>query len=308
MRAAVLIAHGFYDTGHDFQEDEMWRALPAELPKRQVQGPWGHEWPQPLGATPPSAWENELVRWLDHWLKGGPEPAGLNRVEYKDGAGRPHSSSSWPPDDARLEGLYLSRGGLTSQPGTEATTLRSIPTAIGPSPPPVCPDGHRQLYLTTPLAQETVVAGNPYLRLTVTSDRPAGMLGAYLYDVGPDFSCLGPVHRGAVRPLTVGTADLRYHAGTYEPVPFPVGSPTTVRIDLSNLAERTPAGHRIALTLAHPRDRYGGPEPAALTIAASPGEHSSQLVLTLVEGSLGASGPAAQPPPRPFGADWYQRR
>jgi predicted acyl esterase len=302
VRAAVLLAHGLQDKGLAYQEDLVWSALPAALPKWQLAGQWGHSFPTTAD------WPDRLVEWFDHFLRGGPAPERLGKVDYLAGNGGGwRESTSWPPT-AQAEALFLSDQGLTASAAGTSTTVRAVPTflgsggeGVGTGPnQPVCPDGLRQLYLSAPLEQDAVIAGNSYLRLVLTGDHPAGMLEAMLFDLGPDFGCDGPLHHGSVRALTEGAADLRFHAGNLSPEPFPVGVPQIVRIDLDNLAERVPAGHRLGVLLAHPPNRYGGPHPATLRVAADEGAASSQIVLPLVDGTLGGSAPEVAPPPRPF--------
>jgi len=100
------------------------------------------------------------------------------------------------------------------------------------------------------------------------------------------------------RRIAFGAADLRFHAGNLIGSDFPVGEPTRVRVDLTNLAEVIEPGHRLAMLVS-----FGAPvnenrnfEPA-ITVMEGP----SHLVVPIVRGTLG--GPLADLdayPPRPF--------
>ena len=301
-KAAVLLGHGFREA-LAFQEDLVWSALPPRLPKWQLEGQWGHTFP-----TRPD-WPDRLVEWFDHFLRKGPAPERLGVVDYQAaGDGEWRTSASWPPAEARTEALYLSDAGLTGAPTGVPTTVRTIPTflgggdeSVGTGPrEPVCPDGQRRLYTTQPLEQAVTIAGNPYLRLLVTSDSEGGALNATLYDLGPDFGCEGPFHSGSVERIAEGAADLRFHRGNLAPKPFPIGVQQVVRIDVRSLAHGIEAGHRLGVLLAHPSTRYGGPYPATLKIGAGEGPESSHVALPVVEGSAGGEEPGVAPPPRPW--------
>jgi hypothetical protein len=277
VKAAVAIGHGFLDnTAHLWQEDHLWELLPKGLPKWQIEGQWGHDWPGLFGQATPSRWENDVVEWFEHYLDGGPAPRRLGKVDYQDMSGAWHASTAWPPAGATDTPLHLTAGGLTKSPGGPATTVRSIPTYVGHDDSevnfgagpdqPVCEDGLRELYATEPLAHDLLIAGNPTAELRITSDSDSGLIGLHVYDLGPDFGCDGPVHRGSLRLLSFGAADLRFHAGNHEPIPFPVGTAQTIRLDLSNQAALVAKGHRLAVSVSYPRDRTGRYAPATFTI------------------------------------------
>ncbi|HWH08096.1 MAG TPA: CocE/NonD family hydrolase, partial [Candidatus Thermoplasmatota archaeon] len=75
VTAAVYLTHGFQDqwgSGHQQQEDVVWPAL-DRAPKRMLLGQWAHEFPDRNSHRLDLAvrdWEDRLVAWLDHWLKG----------------------------------------------------------------------------------------------------------------------------------------------------------------------------------------------------------------------------------------------
>jgi len=320
IKSAVFLTHGFQDlwlSGHQFQEDPVWRML-AKAPKRMLEGQWQHEFPNFDDFKPDwalSDWNDRLLGWLDFWLKGdgrGKAP-GQGLVDYQDGTGAWHSSTAWPPAEAHSQVLYLSDGKLAPQPGSAAgsESFRSYPQAEKLAVPELyaCPQNlvSDQLgpggitYVTAPVAQPTLVAGNAFAYLSLESDLPGGQAGAFLYDIGPNFSCNSDGTVTDVRALATGAADLRFYHGNYLGTPFPTGQPTRVRIDLTNLAEVLQPGHRLGLSVS-----YGdyleriNPYTPELTVHADGGLQASQLIVPVVSGGFGGKAPKISYPPRPF--------
>lgn len=320
VTAAVWYVQGYEDRGLDFTDDLAWSLL-EKAPKRVLLGNWGHELPDSGsgGAVQVPDFNDQLIAWLDYWLKGlGDAAPGLGVVDYQDGTGAWHSSTSWPPAEERSEALYLAPTGLQPRPGDGASTFLSAPRAgytIGtPTPRPydpatlLCPDppaapATKAEFATAPLEQDVLVAGNPYAYVGLTSDQPAGQVTLTLFDVAPDFGC-SPLPHGA-RALGWGGADLRYHAGTFVAEPFPTGALAWVRIDVHGLQEPVPAGHRLVavLSFGDPTQRHtGGLAPPMLSVSGD-----SFLELPVVEGSLGGSPAVLAAPPRPFQPPGFPR-
>lgn len=316
-RAGVLFVHGLDDWAHTWQEDGLWRAL-GRTPKRMLIGPWGHEVPDVRATSfQVEGFHDQVVEWFDHFLKGAPEPPqGLGTAEFYERDGTRHTASRWPPP-GRAEALYLSGDRLAATPaGAAARTFRSTPvdavtghvnlaaTALAgaaPPLPPPCPgeDGDTRLTWTGPaLAGTALLAGDPFAYLRLSSDRPAGLIGVALYALPPDGGC------DAARLLATGAADLRYHTGGYSPKAFPTGGAQQVRIDLSTVVERIPAGHRLALVAGHPRENVdASPVAAQLTVHAGTYAAASHVVLPVVQGSAGGTHTSLRYPPRPFGPE-----
>lgn len=340
IRAATFVVHGFedrYGSGHAFQDDWAWEAL-VSAPKRMLLGQWRHEWPNRNSVHPEWSledWPEKLRAWLDYWLKGhGDEAPGLGTVEFEDGAsGEWRRSTAWPPplepDTNRREAaslpaaapvrrsdevLYLSDRSLQPVAAAERSSFLSSP------PPPQggsilfatdpvhwrwtspCPDPTRLTYLSAPVDEPTLLAGNPFVWLDLESSAPGGLIEVQLYDVPPTFDCTDRAMTG-LQPLTEGSADLSFHASDdYRRRPFPIGEPTHVRIDLPNLAYTLEPGHRLAAVLSHGvYYRWTAHEYVPLLTVhgdATPG--SSHLVAPVVSGGFGGEVPTLDYPPRPF--------
>jgi len=313
VTASVLLTHGFQDawgSGHQVQEDVAWAALP-QAPKHMLEGQWGHQFPNFNTFHPGwevQDWNDQLLRWLGFWLKGvGAPPPELGRATYQDGSGAWHNATAWPPPDAHDEAFYLGAQLAPFDPA-QGATFRDAPYPEPTDFDALCLDAplpeaepRGLLYTTAPLAEDATVAGNPWALLDLTSDLAGGLVGLYLYDLGPDFACdQGNIRDG--RALSVGAADLRFSEGNFAARDFPVGQATRVRVDFVNLAEVVPAGHRLALAVSHGVYGLRGSQPyfPRLTLGLEASGEASHLVVPLVAGSLGGVAPLPAYPPRPF--------
>lgn len=332
VRAAVLLVDGFQDhylSGHQIQANEVWNLLP-HAPKQMLVGQWGHSFPNHNSYNTNwvmEDWNQRLLAWLDYWLKGiGERPTNL--VNYQEGrydgaattrtsklpAPAPpwHTAGAWPPP-AKNEVLYLAPGALTGAPGSGLSSFRSYsdPRTFSDPEQLLCeaadaPEGAPSAlsFITEPVSKPVAIAGNPFAYLQLSSDLPGGIVAVHLFDIGPDFRCASFLTTGAdgVRYWSAGTADLRFHKGNFTGEPFPTGTPTHVRIDLTDFAERLEPGHRLAVVVSRgdPYDRIGAPYFPNVTVHADGGPSASHLVLPVVSGTLGGHAPELRYPPRPF--------
>jgi putative CocE/NonD family hydrolase len=334
VRAAVLHTDGYFDPGHAFQSDPIWGSLDRRTPRAQIAGWWAHEFPTPENSTKaqlnfPSGtvtWEPLVIRWLDYWLKGvGPAPR-TGTIYHQDQDLRWHESSSWPPRPTGKQVLYLADNRLAPTPRTSSTSFRSAPLPTDASwteqavshqfgvilepenngmesslCAPASGEALGLAYLSPPVTSPTLIAGNPYAYLKLASDQPGGVVTATLFDVGPDFACTGTHYQGA-RWMSSGSADLSFYNSPFVSRPFPVDTPTNVRLDLRDLTYTIAPGHRLALTLSHGDAAEAAGTTEAPTIAVS---GTSQLVVPVVEGTLGGKRPTLHYPRRPFTPSHY---
>ncbi len=307
VTTSVLLTHGFQDlfgSGHQAQEDEVWHTL-RRAPKRMLEGQWGHSFPNFNDVRPGlvvADWNARLLRWLDFWLKGlGTAPPSVGVVDYQDNVGNWRATKAWPPSNARHEVLYLNRRGVSPSRASGSASFRAIPSSSLLCAEQALPDAaqkHR-LYVSKPMRQSTLVAGNPFAYLRLSSDLPGGLVSMFVFDLAPGFRCEGGANDGGdARLLTLGTADLRFHAGNLGGRSFPTGKPTMVRIDLPSIAEVLERGHRLGVAIAGPDpfDRVSQPFTPTITVHGD----ASHIVVPVAEGSMGGAKPSAAYPPRPF--------
>jgi hypothetical protein len=174
----------------------------------------------------------------------------------------------------------------------------------------LCPDplgaDLARAYLTKAVSSRTLLAGNPFAYLRLSSDQPGGIVTASLFDIGPSFSCTA-VHYDGARWLASGSADLNYFSSPFLSRLFPVDTPTQVRIDLGDVTGILEPGHRLALVLSHGSvfERGGTTQFPTITVLGG-GVDASHLVLPIASGTLGGKRPTLTYPPRPFTAPHYR--
>jgi predicted acyl esterase len=215
-------------------------------------------------------------------------------VDYQDTAGAWRSSAAWPPAEARAEALFLAGEALAPAPGDAPRSFRA---AWVPFTEAHCDldAGLGLRYLSEPLAQRAVLAGNPFAHLEVASDRPGGGFTLALLDLPADATCQDFLEPGEEGLISYGSVDLQYHRGTFRAKDFPAGAPQPVRVDLFNQAWVVEPGRRIGLAVLRDLWEFGPHQPE---ITLHPGSH---LVLPLVEGTLGGGPlPGVDYLPRPF--------
>lgn len=309
IRTSVYLTMGLRDyhgSGHQMQEDYAWANLPESVPKRMLVGQWEHMFPNFGDRYVDSGrdWNAELLPWLDFWLKGiGDGAPGLGLVEYQDSEDQWHSTDAWPPTEATPRALFLGDGALAASAADGATTFlpRSQSEFYDGLCSPQAGLPQSLLYQTEPLADEVLLAGNPLALLELEADQPGGQVAVFLVAIEEGgLRCGGPLGEGepGVRFLGMGAADLRHHAGNFRGAPFPIGTPTPVRIEVNNFAEVLGLGERLALVLAYGDATVDGPNEYNPVVTVHEG--ASHIVVPLVSGRLPAADPWPQYPPRPF--------
>ncbi len=302
----VLMTNGlrFFDEGHELQFEGLWRLLRPDR-TRFVLGQWGH------GGTR-DGFNRLAVGWFDRYLRDGPEVTEAGVVEYQSESGHWHTATRWPPPSRESE-IYLSGHDLISRRQSVEHSARTfvsadVDTAVDladvlveaptgdPSFPvrgnigPAC-GPHQVLYVSPPLAEEVLVAGNFVAELSVTSTLPGGNLVATLYRTPGDASCTDLL----ARAKDVGRVqlDLRHWADPGESRPFPVGEPVDVAAESLPLATEIPAGQRLVLVVgAGSAEIEPDPLKPAITIRTGSPLPGS-LTLPVVDGNLRfRSGPA----------------
>ncbi|NBZ87754.1 CocE/NonD family hydrolase [Stagnihabitans tardus] len=297
-----------------------------KVPARGLIGPWAHSYPHDVTVGPAIGWLQEVIRWLDHWLKGrdtGIMEEPFLRVWmqeplppatcYTHRPGRWVGEDHWPSPHIRdltfaLEGESLRplpaeetapplAGGAAaplSPPAAPANAGASTPgpTGSAPSSPSAAQprsilsplwvgltageigrygedadwppdqrmdDGGSLVWLSPPLTERLEIMGAPKVTLHLSADKPQAQVCLRLNDVSPD----GPRAR-----VTVGLLNLTHRNSHETPEPLTPGQVYAVTVELDDIAQAFPEGHRIGLSLstsyypiAHP-----GPEPARVTI------------------------------------------
>jgi predicted acyl esterase len=120
------------------------------------------------------------------------------------------------------------------------------------------PAGLRVVLRGEPLANDTLVMGDPWLNLTVKVDQPGGYVVAKLLDIKPD---------GSYSNVTLGYLNLKQRDGRDKSEDVPTGTDMQARVRMYGQAHVFLAGHRIGLLLAgnDPDINPGPTSPTAFT-------------------------------------------
>lgn len=288
----ILFTNGLTDgEGHILQFEGLWDLIPHDE-KRMMVGQWGH------GGTdhPSGDWALMRVAWFDHYLRGGPKLVETGIVEYQDDQGGWHTDSRWPPTGEQTP-LYLSGEELVADEEAVQPSSQMFQSVHANPCPGLCTDyyladtpelevcaPHQALYVSPPLKEDVLLAGNFHVNLTLSSTLPDGNLAAFLYHTEGDGTCpdLGAVE--IRRALT----DLRHARGPGEPgADFPINTPTEVNFVSHPFATPVQAGERLVLAV-------GGGALEVMPEARNPvlTVHTGglgQVTLPVVEGELAFS-------------------
>lgn len=234
--------------GHIMQFEGLWDLMSND--RRLLLGDWSHDPPRV------DDFPDESVEWFDHYLRGGPPVKERGLVEYQDTDGDEHTANHWPPHGPRMK-LFLSDGTLVPDQNAVESSQQTFESLDGDAYAENCPG--RALYVSPPLAEEVLLAGNAEIQLTVTSDQTDGNLAAFLWHtdgVAPcgELTADGlnlmldelPYPDEVMRALT----DLRHPTPGAPGAKFPIGVPTPVTISSHPFAVNVPAGERLVLTVA----------------------------------------------------------
>ena len=152
------------------------------------------------------------------------------------------------------------------------------------------------------LPSRALVAGNPFAYLNVASDQPRGMVNVERYDVAPDAHCADPNSETGtvgVRWLPSGIVDLAFYRSHFAATPFPVNSSNGCGLTCSTRAASVPAAHKLRVAVSYGNaveHRTGRLQDVPLITVGG----DSELVLPVVDGTLGGHRPTQNYPPRPF--------
>jgi predicted acyl esterase len=247
---SIGIVAGDHD-GHILQLEEMWDRLRADR-TRFVLGQWAHE--TPTDYRP--GWQEAVVGWFDHYLRGGPQRVEPGVVEYQDDALRWHTADRWPPPSrtatVHLSGTRVAPDGEPVEPVNASFVSADLDPGLTTAPPDekgrqrasVC-GPHQVLFASRPLRQDALLAGNFHVELTLTSALPGGNLSLFLWRTAGSGACPDTSASWFGRALM----DLRHYETPGRSRDFPVGIPTRVSFRSHPLAAALRRGERIVVAI-----------------------------------------------------------
>ncbi|MBI2467721.1 MAG: CocE/NonD family hydrolase [Candidatus Rokubacteria bacterium] len=288
------------------------------VPRLGLIGQWTHRYPHLALPGPQVGFLQLAVQWWDTWLKGVETPITrepLLRIWMQESAPPAHSyperpgrwvaEPEWPSPRVQPLRLALNRGSLDATPGRAvALTVRSPETVglyagrwcahgTGPDLPidQRWEDAGSLVFDTEPLTERLEILGAPVAELELAADRPVALVALRLSDVAPS---------GAATRVSYGVLNLTHRASHESPEPLVPGHRYRVRVQLNDVAQAFPPGHRIrlALSTAYWPTVWPAPEPVTLTVFAG----ASTLELPVRPPDPADSGlpplpPPEQPPP-----------
>jgi len=289
IRCPVMAVSGWAD-GYT---DAVFRLLAnLSVPRQGLVGPWSHKYPHQGAPGPAIGFQQELLRWWDHWLKGrdtgimqepmlrawmqdSAEPS----TQYRHRPGRWVAEDTWPSPNVSTHRLYPAPGGhLAGDPtgrdqAEDADFTIQSPLSVGffagkwcsYSSGPDLPydqreeDGGALVFDSDPLPEPVELLGAPALILTFSANRPVAQAAVRLSDVAPD---------GKATRATYGLLNLTHREDHAHPQPLVPGERYRVTIKLNDLGQVFPAGHRLrlALSTSYWPLAWPPPEPVRLTV------------------------------------------
>jgi len=283
IRCAVYAVGGWVD-GYSNAIPRLMAGLTC--PKKAMIGQWGHRFPHQATPGPAVGFLKEAVRWWDHWLKGidtGIMDEPMMRIWMQDSVpprsyyetlpGRWVAETQWPPTSVTERRYALNRGSLDgASAGDAALPVQSAQT-VGQSVIRWCgfglfpdmpgdqseEDGGSLTFDTEPLEAPVEILGAPAVELELSSDRPQALVCVRLCDVAPG---------GASNRITYGLLNLSHRDGHEHPAPLEPGRRYRVRVQLNDLGQVIPKGHRLrlAVSTSYWPIAWPSPEPATLTV------------------------------------------
>jgi hypothetical protein len=285
IRCPVLAVGGWAD-GYTNAIPRLLEGLTA--PRLGLIGQWAHRYPHMALPGPAVGFLQLALRWWDHWLKGretalADEP--MLRVFLQDSVrpaphhttlpGRWVAERAWPSPRIGPRRYVLHRARLAPEAGPEVALLLRSPETVGLHAGRWCPyqitpdlpedqrleDGGALTFDTDPLPERLELLGPPVADLELAVDRPVALVAARLSDVAPD---------GAATRVSYGLLNLTHRESHEHPTPLLPGRRYRVRLQLNDLGQAFPAGHRIrlALSTAYWPIAWPPPEPVTLTLYA----------------------------------------
>ena len=303
IECAVFAVCGWADS---YSNATMRMAEGLQCPTRILVGPWGHTYPHIAVPGPRIGFLQEATRWWDRWLKGVDNGIDLEpkinvwmqgsvppAPEYAERPGRWMTHPQWPSDDAAVHNfnLHVDKGlckGCDDDRGRAHVSICSpettgmfggewLPHGIGPEMPldQRLEDGGALVFDSEVLDDPLVIHGAPILTLTGSSDTPTGQLAVTLSDVRPD---------GSICRITYGLLNLLHRDSREHPRPLEPGKVFTCKVQLNDVVQSVPAGHRLRLSIATQAWPLIWPAPDKMTFTLHTG--TSGFSVPVYEGAL----------------------
>lgn len=294
IKIPVMAVSGWAD-GYSNTVFRLLENLPG--PRLGLIGPWSHKYPH-LGVPGPAiGFLQECLRWWDKWLKG--KETGIMdepmlrawmlesmppSTYYHQRYGRWISEPSWPSRGVGMRTYKLDEYRLVEEETEVEDHVLSLQSPLSNglfagkwcsySATPDLPhdqreeDGGALLFTTAPLQKTIEILGAPVLELELSASRPVAMVAVRLSDMRPD---------NKVTRVTYGVLNLTHRDSHAEPSPLEPGRPYRVRVQLNDVAQTFPKGHRMRIAISSSYFPLTWPPPASTQLKIHTG--NSRLTL-----------------------------
>ena len=241
VKASVLIVGSWQDYNvHPINSYEMWRALPAGIPKKLIMGPNGHSGAQVKDN------QDLYHAWFDHWLLG--LNTGIMQLPRSDSlvnSKERFQDSTWPPVGTRNVTLKLGRN--RDQVGTLGLVDQEVPlwnddnpalsegSALNGSAAGSC-----VLFTGAPVDADVRISGVPILQVSVTTSAESTHLTPVLYDQSSS---------GTRTVITRGLLNSRNRSSLRESKPLVPGSTWRAEVRFQPVDWQLLEGHRLGIAM-----------------------------------------------------------
>jgi putative CocE/NonD family hydrolase len=282
---------------HDPYRDTVLHLLEGlSVPRRGLIGPWAHGYPDEARPGPQIGFNQECLRWWDHWLKGldtgiMDEPvlrtyildAHQPATFFAEHPGHWVSESQWPPARADAEYHFGSRTLEAAPAKSAAVSIAGVQTAgqtagawcayAGPTelaPDQRFDDALALVFDAEPLDDPLEILGVPRVTLGLSVDQPLAFVAVRLCDVDS---------LGSSALITRGVLNLSHRDSREEPSVVRPGQRYTVELPLLSIGYRLSPGHRLRVAVSPNYWPWIWPSPQPVTLTVHP--ETSRLHLPL---------------------------
>lgn len=274
IKCAVYIIGAWYDWYRNCAV-RMYKKL--EAPRKLLQGPWEHVFPDWGHPGAPINFMPQVVRWFDHWLKGidtgmmdeptlttfmrsmtDPKPedypnSGYWREEY-----------FWPNSTEFKFFFGMNRSLVVENSGNGSDSFEYKPSVgIGyPTWEKIWTSGSDEdrkydlenslVYDTEPVQDTIEILGRPVLQFHFSSDAPQVNIVAKLFDVAPD---------GTLDPFTFGVLNSSHRESHTELLPLTPEERVKITLELDATSWILKKDHSLKLVLAGSSFPHTWPSP-----------------------------------------------
>ena len=268
-----------------------------QVPRKGLIGPWSHKYPHMGVPGPAIGFLQECLRWWDQWLKDietGVMDEPMLRVWMQDSVpptaryhfrpGRWVAETTWPSPNIQPATHALAPARICSsneQPQETPLTIQS-PVGVGLfagkwcsySAAPDLPHDQRQedggalVFDSDPLDKTLEILGPPVVELELSSNKPVAIVAVRLSDIAPD---------DKTTRVTYGLLNLTHRSDSENPDYLEPGKRYRVRVQLNDIAQVFPKGHRLRIAVSTSYWPLAWPPPGSVRLTIYTGQSSVTL-------------------------------